>query len=166
MGNLFKIATMSILIVGTMCSTSCNSNDGILEEIEDAQPETAKWQEPYHTIGASVDQVKAYMAVSMKTYSLQREITSSCIQLSYSNGKGQEGILYSFGLNNGALFSVIDTESMAMKESITAYLRQQYSLIAESDGQVMFTNKDKDIIVNTESVSDEYFNVCYSFVSK
>jgi hypothetical protein len=55
---------------------------------------------------------------------------------------------------------------MARKESITAYLRQQYSLIAESDGQVIFTNKDKDIIVNTEYVSDEYFNVCYSFVSK
>lgn len=66
MRNIFKIATMSILIAGTMCSTSCNSNDGILEEIEDAQPETAKWQEPYHTIGASVDQVKSYMAVSMK----------------------------------------------------------------------------------------------------
>lgn len=80
--------------------------------------------------------------------------------------KDKEGFLYSFGLNNGALFSIIDTESMARKENITAYLRQQYSLITESDGQVMLTNKDKDIIVNTESVQDEYFNVCYSFVSK
>lgn len=145
-------AIFSFFIGGSMCLISCNSNDDILEELDDVQTENTQWVEPFHTIGSSAEQVKTFMANSMKAYSLQNEITSLCFQLSYSNGKGQEGVLYSFWLHNGQLYSVIDTESMDKKESIIAYLRQHYNFVGESDGQLMFTNKDKTIVICADNI--------------
>ena len=110
MKKYFSFAIIAFLMAVPLVLTSCGKDD-ILEDAEGLQPELKVWTEPYHIEGSSIDDVKNYMDFSMKRYGLASETTiSSSIKLTYTTGKGNEGILYSFYASNGALYSVIDTE--------------------------------------------------------
>ena len=127
------------------------------------------WTEPYHIEGSSIDDVKNYMDFSMKRYGLASETTiSSSIQLTYTTGKGNEGILYSFYASNGALYSVIDTELIVNSRLVIEYLKVHFSLIApanETTLEYCFTNSDRSMVITTAKVSDTYFNVNYAYVN-
>ena len=105
----------------------------------------------------------------MKRYGLASETTiSSSIQLTYTTGKGNEGILYSFYASNGALYSVIDTELIANSRLVIDYLKEHYSLIVpanEATLEYSFTNSDRSMVITTAKVSDTYFNVNYAYVN-
>jgi hypothetical protein len=164
----FSFAIVVFLMAVPLVLTSCGK-DNILDDVEELQPELKVWTEPYHIEGSSIDDVKNYMDFSMKRYGLASETTiSSSIQLTYTTGKGNEGILYSFYASNGALYSVIDTELIVNSRLVIEYLKVHYSLITpanEATLEYCFTNSDRSMVITTARVSDTCFNVSYAYVN-
>ena len=79
-------------------------------------------------------------------------------------------MIYSFTKHEGGLYSVIDTELCVNKSVIIEYLKEHYSLVSEAGNddkniQYLFTTPDKSTVITTLKVSDECFNVSYSFVT-
>ena len=168
MKKYFSFAIIAFIMAVPLVLTSCGEDD-ILDDVEDLQPELKVWTEPYHIEGATIDEVKNYMDFSMKRYGLVSETTiSSSIQLTYTTGNGNEGILYSFYASDGALYSVIDTELLANSRLVIEYLKEHYSLIAptnEATLEYCFTNSDRSMVITTAKVSDTCFNVSYAYVN-
>ena len=108
MKKYFLTAILSLLVATVF--TSCGDND-IIEETEKPSSELKVWVEPYHIKGASLDEVTAYMSVTMMRYHFEAENkTADSFQLAYKTGNGNEAILYSFLRSDSTLYSVIDTE--------------------------------------------------------
>ena len=168
MNKYFSFAIVVFLMAVPLVLTSCGKDD-ILEDAEGLQPELKVWTEPYHIEGSSIDDVKNYMDFSMKRYGLASETTiSSSIKLTYTTGKGNEGILYSFYASNGALYSVIDTELIVNSRLVIDYLKEHYSLIVpanEATLEYSFTNSDRSMVITTAKVSETCFNVNYAYVN-
>ena len=98
------------------------------------------------------------------------ELLTANYQLVYSGSYESTGVIYSFTKHEGGLYSVIDTELCVNKSVIIKYLNEHYSLVsgAGSDDeniQYLFTTPDKSTVITTLKVSDECFNVSYSFVT-
>ncbi len=168
MNKYFSFAIVALLMAVPLVLTSCGK-DNILDDVEELQPELKVWTEPYHIEGSSIDDVKNYMNFSMKRYGLVSETTiAGSIQLTYKTGNGNEGILYSFSVPDGALYSVIDTELIANSRLVIEYLADHYSLIApanEATLEYCFTNSDRSMVITTARVSDTCFNVSYAYVN-
>lgn len=160
---------LSIAILLMMASpvvfTSCG-NDDSMGEVESPETKQDVWTEPFHIMGANVDEVKSYMAQSMKRYRQVAETSGDNIQLTYMTGQGSEGVLYSFSRLDGSLYSVIDTERSVNRGLVIDYLKKHYTLVSadEASLQYCFTNQNKSMVITTMKVSDFYFNVNYSLV--
>ena len=141
-------------------------NDDPMEEVESPETKLDVWTEPYHVMGANVDEVKSYMAQSMKRYRQVAETSGDNIQLTFMTGQGSEGVLYSFSRLDGSLYSVIDTERSVNRGLVIDYLKKHYTLVSadEASLQYCFTNPDKSMVITTMKISDSYFNVNYSLV--
>ena len=113
-----------------------------------------------------MDEVKSYMAQSMKRYRQVAETSGDNIQLTFMTGQGSEGVLYSFSRLDGSLYSVIDTERSVNRGLVIDYLKKYYTLVSADAAslQYCFTNQDKSMVITTMKVSDSYFNVNYSLV--
>ena len=153
MKKYLLIAILLMMMASPVVFTSCG-NDDPMEEVESPETKLDVWTEPYHIMGANVDEVKSYMAQSMKRYRQVAETSGDNIQLTFMTGQGSEGVLYSFSRLDGSLYSVID------------YLKKHYTLVSadEANLQYCFTNQDKSMVITTRKVSDFYFNVNYSLV--
>lgn len=160
---------LSIAILLMMASpvvfTSCG-NDDPMGEVESPETKQDVWTEPFHIMGANVDEVKSYMAQSMKRYRQVAETSGDNIQLTFMTGQGSEGVLYSFSRLDGSLYSVIDTERSVNRGLVIDYLKKHYTLVSadEASLQYCFTNQNKSMVITTMKVSDFYFNVNYSLV--
>ena len=120
----------------------------------------------------TVEDAKAYMSDAMNRYALSGETSnSSSIQLRYTTGVNDEGVLYSFTKHTGSLYSIIDTELVVNGDIIFKYLNDKYDEVPgayknEARLQYTFTNQDKSMVITTVRVSDVCFNIDYSFISK
>ena len=104
MKKYFLTAILSLLVATVF--TSCGDND-IIEGTEKPSSELKVWVEPYHIKGASLDEVTAYMSVTMMRYHFEAENkTADSFQLAYKTGNGNEAILYSFLRSDSTLYSV------------------------------------------------------------
>ena len=164
---------MSYLLSGMCPSNSDFSNDDdSLNEIRSDKPTITHWVEPYHVKDGTVEDAKAYMSDAMQRYGLSGETSnSSSIQLRYTTGVNDEGVLYSFTKHTGSLYSIIDTELVVNGDIIFKYLNDKYDEVPgayknEARLQYTFTNQDKSMVITTVRVSDVCFNIDYSFISK
>ena len=154
MKRLIPLAILSITMALPTFLTSCSSDDELLPDTPEVlKPTITNWIEPWHIQGSGIDEVKAYN-----------------YQLVYSGSYESTGVIYSFTKHEGGLYSVIDTELCVNKSVIIKYLNEHYSLVsgAGSDDeniQYLFTTPDKSTVITTLKVSDECFNVSYSFVT-
>ena len=172
MKRLIPLAILSITMALPTFLTSCSSDDELLPDTPEVlKPTITNWIEPWHIQGSGIDEVKAYMSTSMYGYTLTNESSSTAnYQLVYSGSYKSTGLIYSFTKHEGGLYSVIDTELCVNKSVIIKYLKEHYSLVsgAGSDDeniQYLFTTPDKTTVITTLKVSDECFNVSYSFVT-
>ena len=166
MRKYLSIAILSLTMASSLTFTSCG-NDDIDDDVEQTEPELKVWVEPYHIKGASVDEVKSYMAVAMTRYHLLAETsTADNMQLTYGTGNAGEGIIYSFSNLDGPLYSVIDTELTSNGQIVIDYLNQHYIQVSSDDANngYCFTTEDKQMVITTMKVSGTHFNVSYSFV--
>ena len=165
MKKYLSIAILLMMMASQVVFTSCG-NDDPTEDIGNSEIKLDVWTEPFHIMGANVDEVKSYMAQSMKRYRPVAETSGDNIQLTYMTGQGSEGILYSFSRLDGSLYSVIDTERSVSRGLVIDYLEKHYTLVSadEASLQYCFTNQDKSMVITTMKVSDSYFNVNYSLV--
>ena len=167
MRKYYFTAILSLLKAKILVLTSCGDDD-ITGETEKPTSELKAWIEPYHIKGGTIEDVKGYMGSFMKRYRLESESqTSDNIQLAYSTGNVNEGVLYSFSRLDSTLYSVIDTEYIVNSRLIIEYLKKHYTLVtitSENNLQYCFTTADKATVITTMKVSDYYFNVIYSFV--
>ena len=168
----FPLAILSVMMALPMFLTSCSSDDELLSDTPEVlKPTITNWIEPWHVQGSGIDEVKAYMSTSMNGYTLTKESTSTAnYQLEYSGSYEPTGVLYSFTKHEVGLYSVIDTELCVIKSVIIKYLKEHYSLVPgagndDQNIQYLFTTPDKSTVITTLKVSDECFNVCYSFVT-
>lgn len=173
MKKFISIAISLFMMAAPVFFTSCSSDDDLLsDEVGASQSVAGTWIEPYHIKDASIDDVKAYMSHNMKDYQLMSEnVDLASIQLVYTTGHDREGILYSFTKNYGLLYSIVDTESLVQKSIVLNYLGSHYSLVdgyenSDANLQYTYTNASKSMIVTTQKVTDEDFNVTYIFVTK
>lgn len=157
---------LSSLMATSLVLTSCGDDD-IIEEKENPTSELKVWIEPYHVKGASIEDVMNYMGKTMSRYRLKSENnTADIIQLAYSTGYGNEGVLYSFSRTDNTLYSVINTELTVNSSLIIDYLHKHYTLIdvtSEASLQYCFTTEDRSMVITTMKVSDTYFNVNYTW---
>lgn len=161
MKKYLSIAILLMMMASPVVFTSCG-NDDPMEEVENPETKLDVWTEPFHIMGANVDEVKSYMAQSMKRYRKLAETSGDNIQLTFMTGQGSEGVLYSFSRLDGSLYSVIDTD----RGLVIDYLKKHYTLVSadEASLQYCFTNQDKSMVITTMKISDSYFNVNYSLV--
>lgn len=173
MKKLFYSASILLMMAIPVIITSCSSeDDDSMNESPLNKPTITHWVEPYHEKDGTVNETKAYMSAFMGRYELTGENSNSgSIQLRYSTGVNDEGVLYSFAKNTGILYSVIDTELVVNSEIIFKYLNEKYDEVLgayKNDArlQYTFTNYDKSVVITTVRVSDICFNIDYTFVSK
>ena len=172
MKRLIPLAILSVMMALPTFLTSCSSDDELLPDTPEVlKPTITNWIEPWHVQGSGIDEVKAYMSTSMNGYTLTKESTSTAnYQLEYSGSYEPTGVLYSFTKHEVGLYSVIDTELCVNKSVIIKYLQEHYSLVPgagndDQNIQYLFTTPDKSTVITTLKVSDECFNVSYSFVT-
>lgn len=165
MKKYLSIAILLMMMASPVVFTSCG-NDDPMEDVESPETKLDVWTEPFHIMGANVDEVKSYMAQSMKRYRPVAETSGDNIQLTYMTGQGSEGVLYSFSRLDGSLYSVIDTERSVNRGLVIDYLKKHYTLVSADTAslQYCFTNQNKSMVVTTMKISDSYFNVNYSLV--
>jgi len=173
MKRSISLAIFIFMMALPVLFTSCGGDDDLLPNTPEVQkPTITEWVEPFHVQGATTDDVKSYMASSMKNYSLTGEYNSSpAYQLAYTSDYKNVGVLYSFSKLDNGLYSVVATELCANKEVVLKKLFENYESVAGtvSDAQniqYMFCSKDKSIVVSTIMISEECFNVNYTFVSR
>ena len=172
MKKYFYYAISTLLMASSVITTSCSNDDDSLNEIRSDKPTITHWVEPYHVKDGTVEDTKAYMSDAMQRYGLSGETSnSSSIQLRYTTGVNDEGVLYSFTKHTGSLYSIIDTELVVNGDIIFKYLNDKYDEVPgayknEARLQYTFTNPDKSMVITTVRVSDVCFNIDYSFIRK
>ena len=172
MKKSISLAIYTIMMAIPVFFASCGNDDLLDDEPEVLKPTITSWTEPWHIQGSTMDEVKNYMTNSMSSYSLIAEYNSAAnYQLVYSGTAKSVGVTYSFTKSEGALYSVIDTELCVNKNIILKYLNDHYSPVPgagndEQNIQYLFTTADKSTVITTSKVSDDCFNVSYSFVTR
>ena len=126
MKRIIPIAIISLLMASTIAMSSC-CNEDLQELVENNETPVTVWTEPFHVNGASVVDVKSYMVSAIPGLSLTENATKTNIQLVYSKPGTSEGILYSFSLVDGGLYSVIDTEPSTMMNAVLERLHNSYT---------------------------------------
>ena len=165
MKKYFSIAIITVMMAAPMFLSSCGEDDLIPDDNQEQV--MMEWTEPFHTKNSSVEDVKAYMASSMKNYKLVAETsTIENTQLAYSTSNPNVGVLYSFSNVTGQLYSVIDTELANNSTVIINFLRDHYDLVSSDKAslQYCFASPDKSMVITTVKVSDVCFNINYTFV--
>jgi hypothetical protein len=162
MRNFRYIAILSLLMAHVSIVTSCSKDEDILQDVEAST--TYEWFEPFHSKGASSEQVKDFMSAQNNVLSLTEHSSAYGTQLVYSDQKSAKGIVYSFSIVDNGLYSVIDTEPKSIWYQVQEYLQEHYSFLSSSSDGMMFTTTDKSTVVKMTKVSDEYFNLTYNFV--
>lgn len=162
MKNFCYIAILSILMAHVLIVTSCSKDEDIFQDVEAST--TCDWLEPFHSKGASSEQVKDFMAAQSNVLSLTEQSSAYGTQLVYSDQKSAKGIVYSFSIVDNGLYSVIDTEPISIWYQVQEYLQEHYSMLSTSSDEMMFTTTDKSTVVKMVKVSGEYFNLTYNFV--
>ena len=165
MKKYFSIAIFSIMMAALTFLSSCGEDD--LNPDDNQEQVMMEWTEPFHTKNSSVEDVKAYMASSMKSYRLVAETsTTENTQLAYSTSNPNVGVLYSFSNVTGQLYSIIDTELASNSTVIINFLRDHYDLVSSDKAslQYCFATPDKSMVITTVKVSDSCFNINYTFV--
>lgn len=84
MKKYLSIAILLMLMATPLVFTSCGGDD-LVEGIENQEPTTEIWIEPYHIKGASVEDVKSYMASRMSHFTMTEQVSAGCVQLVYSD---------------------------------------------------------------------------------
>lgn len=165
MKKYYSIATIITMMVFAGSFSSCSGNPD--EEVGEEYVKKI-WIEPFHDNNGSIDQVKSFMSSSMPSYQFLSESNTSNLQLVYSNDNGKEGVIYSFSRLDSLLYSVIDTELIINKEVVLEYLNDHYSMVSGSSNtsliQYVFTNEDISLAISTSKISDDCFNVNYTFI--
>ena len=164
MKKYLSIAILIMLMATPLVFTSCGGDD-LVEDIENQEPTAEMWIEPYHIKGASVEEVKSYMASRMSHLTMTEQVSAGSVQLIYSDKKTGAGIVYSFSLDR-ALYSVVDTEPIAKMDTILRLLHQNYELVSEQSGVYLFSTADKSIAISILPVNKSYIYVNYDFVSQ
>lgn len=165
MKKYFSIAILTVMMAAAMFLTSCGEDDLIPDDSQEQV--MMEWTEPFHTKESSVDDVKVFMASSMKSYRLLSETsTVQNVQLAYTTSNPNVGVLYSFSNVTGQLYSVIDTELTINSTVIINFLLDHYPLVSSDKAslQYCFATPDKSMVINTIKVSDNHFNINYTFV--
>ena len=165
MKKYFSIAIFSIMMAALTFLSSCGEDDLIPDDNQ--QQVMMEWTEPFHTKNSSVEDVKAYMASSMKSYRLVAETsTTENTQLAYSTSNPNVGVLYSFSNVTGQLYSIIDTELASNSTVIINFLRDHYDLVSSDKAslQYCFATADQSMVITPVKVSDSCFNINYTFV--
>lgn len=85
MKKYLSIAILLMLMATPLVFTSCGGDD-LVEGIENQEPTTEIWIEPYHIKGASVEDVKSYMASRMSHFTMteqkcRQDVCSSSTQI-------------------------------------------------------------------------------------
>ena len=102
MKKYFSIAVFTIMMAAPMFLISCGDDDLVPDDNQEQV--MTEWTEPFHVKNSSVEEVKAYMASSMKSHRLVAEnATADNIQLAYSTSNANVGVLYSFSTLTGQL---------------------------------------------------------------
>ncbi len=152
----------SILFTMSLLSCSPTVEDEIGKETK------KKWIEPFHERNGSIDQAKSYMIARLPSYRLVTETSSVSLQLIYESHNTKEGIIYSFSTRDSLLYSVIDTELIRNNAVVLKFLNDHYTLVEESSNpslyQFVFTNEDRSLAITTSQISDECFNVNYTYI--
>lgn len=165
MKKYFSFAIITVMMAAPMFLSSCGEDDLIPDDNQEQV--MMEWTEPFHAKNSSIEEVKAFMASSMKSYRLVAETsTAENIQLSYSTSNPNVGVLYSFSNVTGQLYSVIDTELASNSTVIINFLRDHYDLVSSDKAslQYCFASPDKSMVITTVKVSDVCFNINYTFV--
>lgn len=96
-------AIASLLMAASMFLCSWGDDDDLIPDDNQEQVMT-EWIEPCHEKNSTPDDVKAYMASSMKNHHLVNETHSTeNVQLAYSTKDINVGVLYSFSTVSGSL---------------------------------------------------------------
>ena len=135
MKKYLSIAILLMMMASPVVFTSCG-NDDPMEEVESPETKLDVWTEPFHIMGANMDEVKSYMSQSMKRYRPVAETSGDNIQLTYMTGQGSEGILYSFSRLDRSLYSVIDTERSVNRGLVIDYLKKHYTLVSADEANL------------------------------
>ena len=165
MKQYFYFAIITIMMAAPMFFSSCGDDDLLPDDSQEQV--MMEWTEPFHAKDSSVEEVKAFMASSMKGYRLVAETsTAESTQLAYSTSNLNVGVLYSFSNVTGQLYSVIDTELASNSTVIINFLRDHYDLVSSDKAslQYCFASPDKSMVITTVKVSDVCFNINYTFV--
>ena len=165
MKQYFYFAIITIMMAAPMFFSSCGDDDLLPDDSQEQV--MMEWTEPFHAKDSSVEEVKAFMASSMKGYRLVAETsTAESTQLAYSTNNSNVGVLYSFSNVSGQLYSVIDTEQTINSKVIINFLRDHYDLVSSDKAslQYCFATPDKSMVITTVKVSDSCFNINYTFV--
>ena len=165
MKKYFSFAIIIVMMAAPMFLSSCGEDDRIPDDNQEQV--MMEWTEPFHAKNSSIEEVKAFMASSMKSYRLVAETyTAENTQLSYSTSNPNVGVLYSFSKVTGQLYSVIDTELTANSSMIINFLRDHYDVVSSNNAslQYCFATPDKSMVITTVKVADNYFNINYTFV--
>ena len=127
MKKYLSIASLLMMMASPVVFTSCG-NDDSMAEVDSQETKLDVWTEPYHIMGATVDEVKSYMAQSMKPHHPAPKTSGDNIPLPYMRPPGSAGVPYSSSSPERSLYSVIDTERSINRELVIDYLKKQYRL--------------------------------------
>ena len=72
MKKYLSIAILLMLMTTPLVFTSCGGDD-LVEDIENQEPTAEIWIEPFHIKGASVEEVKSYMASRISHFTMRSE---------------------------------------------------------------------------------------------
>ena len=139
MKKYLSIAILLMLMATPLVFTSCGGDD-LVEDIENQEPTAEIWIEPFHIKGASVEEVKSYMASRMNHFIMTEQVSAGCVQLVYSDKRTGAGIVYSFSLDR-VLYSIIDTEPISKMGIILRSLQQSYELVSEQSEFICFRQR-------------------------
>lgn len=165
MKQYFSFAIVAIMMAAPMFFSSCGDDDLLPDDSQEQV--MMEWTEPFHVKNSTVEEVKTFMASSMKGYRLVAETsTAESAQLAYATNNPNVGVLYSFSNITGQLYSVIDTELTINSKVIINFLRDHYDLVSsdKASSQYCFATPDKSMVITTVKVSDSCFNINYTFV--
>ena len=153
MKKYLSIAILLMLMATPLVFTSCGGDD-LVEGIENQEPTTEIWIEPYHIKGASVEDVKSYMASRMSHFTMTEQVSAGCVQLVYSDKRTGAGIVY------------IDTEPISKMDTILRSLQQSYEIVSEQSGVYLFSTTDKSTAISIMPVNKDFVYVNYDFISR
>ena len=158
MKKYLSIAIILMMMASPVVFTSCD-NDDPMEEVESPETKLDVWTEPYHIMGANVDEIKSYMAQSMKRYRQVAETSGDNIQLTFMTGQGSEGVLYSFSSLDGSLYSVIDTERSVNRGLVIDYQKKHYTLVSVDEASLQYCFTKNVIFFRTRTFLYPYLKV-------